>query len=67
MSRKHTRKTVQDMEQPVVKLDVDYSTVDTEPKLCAAERQAILQRLGAGKWQVFGAHGYKKDYNVNIE
>ena len=33
MSRKHTRKTVQDMEQPVVKLDVDYSTVDTEPKL----------------------------------
>jgi len=43
------------------------TSVDTEPKLCAAERQAILQRLGAGKWQIFGAHGYKKDFNVNIE
>jgi len=41
--------------------------VDTAPKLCAAERQAILQRLGAGKWQIFGAHGYKKDYVVSVE
>ena len=43
------------------------TSVDTDPKLCAAERQAILQRLGAGKWQIFGAHGYKKDFNVSIE
>lgn len=43
------------------------TSVDTDPKLCAAERQAILQRLGAGKWQIFGAHGYKKDYTVNID
>ncbi len=39
-------------------------SVDTDPKLCALERQAIMQRLGAGKWQIFGAHGYKKDYEV---
>jgi len=43
------------------------TSVDTDPKLCALERQAILQRLGAGKWQIFGAHGYKKDYTVSVE
>ena len=43
------------------------TSVDTDPKLCALERQAILQRLGAGKWQIFGAHGYKKDYAVHVE
>ena len=43
------------------------TSVDTDPKLCALERKAILQRLGAGKWQIFGAHGYKKDYSVNVE
>lgn len=43
------------------------TSVDTAPKLCASERQAILQRLGAGKWQIFGAHGYKKDYSVHVE
>ena len=43
------------------------TSVDTDAKRCAAERQAILQRLGAGKWQIFGAHGYKKDYAVHIE
>ena len=42
------------------------TSVDTDPKLCLEERNAILQRLGAGKWQIFGAHGYKKDYTVNI-
>ena len=41
-------------------------SVDTDPKLCAMERQAILQRLGAGKWQIFGAHGYKKDYELIV-
>lgn len=32
--------------------------------LCSQERAAILQRLGVGKWQTFGAHGFKKDYPV---
>lgn len=40
------------------------TSVDTDKALCAQERAAILQRLGAGKWQIFGAHGYKKDYGV---
>lgn len=43
------------------------TSVDTDPGLCAAERRAIMQRLGAGNWQIFGAHGYKKDYCVNAE
>ena len=42
------------------------TSVDTDPGLCADERKAILQRLGVGNWQIFGAHGYKKDYSVNI-
>ena len=41
------------------------TSVDTDPKLCAEERKAIMQRLGIGKWQIFGAHGFKKDYSVN--
>ena len=40
------------------------TSVDTDPKLCALERQAIMQRLGVGKWQIFGAHGFMKEYNV---
>ena len=40
------------------------TSVDTDPPLCALERQAILQRLGAGQWQIFGAHGMKKEYEV---
>lgn len=43
------------------------TSVDTDPKLCALERKAVLQRLGAGKWQIFGAHGFKKEYSVSIE
>ncbi len=43
------------------------TSVDTDPKLCNVERQAIMQRLGTGKWQIFGAHGYKKEYCVNTE
>jgi len=42
------------------------TSVDTDPKLCAAERKAVLQRLGVGKWQIFGGHGFKKDYSVNL-
>jgi len=40
------------------------TSVDTSPKLCAEERRAIMQRLGVGQWQIFGAHGFKKDYSV---
>ena len=41
------------------------TSVDTDPTLCARERNAIIERLGIGKWQIFGAHGAKKDYAVN--
>jgi len=41
------------------------TSVDTDPALCLEERKAIMQRLGVGQWQIFGAHGYKKDYSVN--
>ena len=43
------------------------TSVDTDPDLCAVERKAVFQRLGTGKWQIFGAHGSKKDYSVNID
>lgn len=42
------------------------TSVDTDPKLCAEERKAILGRLGVGRWQIFGAHGFKKDHSVSI-
>ncbi len=41
------------------------TSVDTNPELCAEERRAIISRLGVGKWQIFGAHGFKKEYSVN--
>ncbi len=41
------------------------TSVDTSPKLCTEERKAIMQRLGVGQWQIFGAHGFKKDYSVS--
>lgn len=40
------------------------TSVETDPALCLAERKAIMQRLGVGNWQIFGAHGFKKDYTV---
>jgi hypothetical protein len=43
------------------------NSVDTDPKESAMERMAILQRLGAGNWQIFGSHGYKKEYTVQVE
>ncbi|MBQ7900601.1 MAG: Zn-dependent hydrolase [Clostridia bacterium] len=43
------------------------TSVDTDPKLCAKERSAIMQRLGAGKWLIFGSHGMAKEYNVSTE
>jgi len=42
------------------------TSVDTDPKLCAEQRKAIIQRLGVGQWQIFGAHGFKKDYCVSV-
>lgn len=41
------------------------TSVDTDPKLCAEERRAVMQRLGVGQWQIFGSHGFKKDYAVS--
>ena len=40
------------------------TSVDTDPGLCFEERRAIIERLGVGDWQIFGAHGFKKDYSV---
>ncbi len=42
------------------------TSVDTDPKLCAQERKDILRRLGVGNWQIFGSHGFKKDYSVSV-
>ncbi len=42
------------------------TSVDTDPKLCAEERKAIIGRLGVGQWQIFGSHGFKYDYSVNL-
>jgi len=41
------------------------TSVDTDKKLCAEERKAVMQRLGVGQWQIFGSHGFKKDYSVS--
>ena len=41
------------------------TSVDTNAKLCLEERKAIMERLGVGTWQIFGAHGFKKDYSVS--
>ena len=43
------------------------TSVDTNPELCAGERNAVMQRLGVGKWQIFGAHGMVKDYELNVK
>ena len=40
------------------------TSVDTDPKLCAQERKAILRRLGVGNWRIFGAHGAPVEYCV---
>ena len=40
------------------------TSVDTDSSLCAEERKAIINRLGVGGWQIFGAHGFKKDYSA---
>ena len=43
------------------------TSVDTDPALCAQERTAVLQRLGAGKWKIFGAHGAVKEYSLTVQ
>ncbi len=43
------------------------TSVDTDPVLCTAERAAIMQRLGAGEWKIFGAHGSVKDYSLGVK
>lgn len=43
------------------------TSVDTDPKLCRDERNAFFELLGGGKWQIFGAHGYKKDYEADLD
>jgi len=40
------------------------TSVDTDPALCRQERESVMQRLGAGKWRIFGAHGMRKEYEV---
>lgn len=42
------------------------TSVDTDKNLCTAEREAIMQRLGIGKWHIFGAHGAKYDYELKL-
>ena len=42
------------------------TSVDTDPVLCAQERSAVMQRLGAGKWKIFGAHGCVKEYELKV-
>lgn len=42
------------------------TSVDTDRALCTQERNAFLQRLGVGNWQIFSGHGYKKEYNVSV-
>ena len=39
------------------------TSVDTDPGLCSSERAALLQRLGAGEWSIFGGHGQRKAYS----
>ena len=42
------------------------TSVDTDSTLCAKERSAFLQRLGVGEWSIFGGHGQKKAYSMQV-
>jgi len=42
------------------------TSVDTDAALCAQERRAVMQRLGAGEWKIFGAHGAMKEYELKV-
>ena len=41
------------------------TSVDSDAAVAAQERTAVFQRLGVGDWQVFSAHGMKKEYRVH--
>ncbi|MCR5824410.1 MAG: MBL fold metallo-hydrolase [Lachnospiraceae bacterium] len=43
------------------------TSVDTDPALCTAERNAIMQRLGAGEWKIFSGHGMMKTYSLKVQ
>ena len=40
------------------------TSVDTDPQLAARERGALMRRLGAGEWRIFGGHGQVREYGV---
>lgn len=42
------------------------TSVDMNAELCAKERSALMQRLGAGVWNIFGGHGQKKEYQTQL-
>ena len=42
------------------------TSVDTDPDLCKEERNALMQRLGTGKWSIFSGHGAVKNYDVVV-
>lgn len=39
------------------------TSVDTDPALCTAERNFIMQDLEPGNWKIFGSHGAMKEYS----
>ena len=43
------------------------TSVDTDKILCKKERDAVIGRLGRGKWKVFGAHGAPKDFDISCK
>lgn len=41
------------------------TSVDTDRALAASERAALMRRLGAGEWLIFGGHGQAQRYCVS--
>ena len=40
------------------------TSVDTDPRLAAREREALMDLLGSGTWTVFGGHGPAKVFQL---
>ena len=40
------------------------TSVDTDPALAKAERDALRTVLGEGHWQIFGGHGAMAELNL---
>ena len=40
------------------------TSVDTDPKLAAREREALWEVLGEGTWTIFGGHGLNKELTL---